>query len=405
MVNVFSPVNEAMMLSSYPMKQIEPVVNFLLQLRCSMYFQADAANSFWTVSMYPPPTYRTLFSMYDGQRQYLRMGQALCSTPHKYAWMKNIFSGYIAAPNTKPTFNNFSSRAFECFVDHNFGAHSNFFSQFEFLYNDYFPHLMWGELTLKEIKSRFFLNKINPLEYESHSSSLRPTLDKVKTIREYPRTTCLAEIEQYLYLTIFLQQFIPRWVLHARILQEAVQYTKHSDGTINQSWIPNSRSRYPKNVGCGLKGHTRQETAFRAVKTSIIGTVVYRGDKTKQYHWMTDAATYAIGSVLFQLPKVPAETNMSVAMRKKMKLIVVISQWLSSAETRYLTMERKELAIGESLGKVQWLIFTSPYTKKVYTDHSVLVGLLKKDDPYRRIVRWQVTLSEYNIKYIPIPGT
>jgi len=151
------------MLSSYPMKQNEPVVNTLMQLRYSMYAQADAANSFWAVPMYPSHAYRTSFSMYDRQWQYLRIGQELCSAPHTYTRMKNIFSGYIPALNTEPTFNNCSSRAFECFVDHNFGAHSNFFSQFEFLHNVYFPRLMWAELTLKESKSCFFLDKLNLL--------------------------------------------------------------------------------------------------------------------------------------------------------------------------------------------------------------------------------------------------
>jgi len=111
-----------------------------------------------------------------------------------------------------------------------------------------------------------------------------------------------------------------------------------------------------------------------------------------------------MGSVLFQLPKVPAKTNISVAMRKEIKLIVFISKWLVSAETRYWRTEREELAILESQGKVQWLIFGSPYTTKVYTDHSLLVGLLKKDDSNRRIVKWQVTLSKYNIKYLRICG-
>ena len=46
MVHVFCPVNEATMLSSYPMKPIEPVINNLMQSKYSIYFQADAANGF-----------------------------------------------------------------------------------------------------------------------------------------------------------------------------------------------------------------------------------------------------------------------------------------------------------------------------------------------------------------------
>jgi len=404
MVHVFCPVNEATMLSSYRMKWIEPVINNLMLSKYSIYFQADAANGFWAVPMYPPHGYRTSFSTYDGEWQYLRMGQGHSGAPQTYTRMKDIFSRYISAPNPEPTLNKSSSRAFECFVDEDFGAHPHFSSQFEFLHNHYFPRLMWARLTLKGSKSRFFLNKISPRGYESDGSGLWPSLDKVKAIWEYPQPTCLAEIERFLYLTIFLRQFIPGRVKHGRILKEAVQYTDNSDGIMNRTWIPNGKRRHPKRVECGMQWKGKQETAFTAVKMSIIGNVVYGDDETKQYHLMTDASTYAIGSVLFQLPNVAAGTNMSVTMRKEMKVIMFISKRLLSAETRYTTTEREALAILRYLEEVRWLILGSPYTTKVYTDYSALVSLLKKDDAHRRIIRWQVRLSEYDIEYIHIPG-
>jgi len=102
-----------------------------------------------------------------------------------------------------------------------------------------------------------------------------------------------------------------------------------------------------------MKWKEWQETAFTCVKTSIIENVVYSGDETKQYHLMTDASKYAIGGVLFQLPNVPAGANMSVAMRKEMKVIMFISKRLLSAETRYSTTEREALAILICLEKVR----------------------------------------------------
>jgi len=96
--------------------------------------------------------------------------------------MKDIFSGYIPAPDPEPTLNKCSPGAFECFVDDDFGAHLDFASQFDFLHNHYFPCLLWAKLTPKDSKSGFFLDKINPLEYSSDGSGLRSSLDKVKAI-------------------------------------------------------------------------------------------------------------------------------------------------------------------------------------------------------------------------------
>ena len=133
---------------------------------------------------------------------------------------------------------------------------------------------------------------------------------------------------------------------------------------------------------CSLKWKKKQDTSFTAIKTSIIENVVYGGDETQQYHLMTDASTYAIGGVLFQLPNIPAGTTMSVAMRKKRKIIMFISKWLLPAETRYSTTEREALAILRCLEEVRWLILGSPYPTKVYTDHSAPVSLLKKNDAH-----------------------
>jgi len=163
MVHVFCPVNEATMLSSYPKKRIEPVINNLMQSKYSIYFQADAANGFLGVPMYPSHPYLTSLSTYDRQWKYFRMGQGLSCPPQLSIRMKDILGGYIPAPNPKPWLNKSSSGAFECFVDDDFGAHSDFSSQFEFLHHHCFPRLIWANLMLKGSKSRFFLDKIGPL--------------------------------------------------------------------------------------------------------------------------------------------------------------------------------------------------------------------------------------------------
>jgi len=182
MVHVFCPINSATMVSSYPMRRIEPVINNLMQARFSIYFQADAANGFWAVRMNTKHAYRTDFATHNGQWQYLRMGQGLAGAPLTYARLKDLFCGAIPVPNLELCLNRCSEGAFECFVDDDFGAHTNFTSLFNFLHNHYFPRLLWAKITLKDSKSGFFLEKINPLGYESDGSGLRPSLDKVKAI-------------------------------------------------------------------------------------------------------------------------------------------------------------------------------------------------------------------------------
>jgi len=74
------------------------------------------------------------------------------------------------------------------------------------------------------------------------------------------------------------------------------------------------------------------------------------------------------------------------------------------AETRYSTTEREALAVLRCLEEVRWLILGSRFPTIIYTDHQALVSLLKKDDAYGRIARWQVRLSEYDVEYQHILG-
>jgi len=119
---------------------------------------------------------------------------------------------------------------------------------------------------------------------------------------------------------------------------------------------------------------------------------------------MTDASIHAIGGVLFQLPNTPAGTSLTTKTRKEMKIIMFLSKRLIAVETRYSTTEREALAILRCLEEVRWLVLGSPYPTKVYTDYKALLGLLRKDDPHGRIVRWQIRLAEYDVQYIHIAG-
>ena len=403
MVHVFCPINGATILSGYPMKRIEPVVNNLMQSGFHSYFQADAANGYWAVAMYPPHSYRTAFSTHNGQWQYLRMGQGLAGAPQTYARLKDIVSGEIPEPDPEPCLSRCTTGAFEYFVDDDFGGFPNFKSQFDFLHNHYFPQLAWAKLSLQGRKCGFFLDKISPLGYSSNGSGLRPSLDKAGAIRDYPRPTNANEVEAFVYMTIYLRQFIPGRAEHARILKEAIVYRPLHESEKNKSAQPGKRGK-PVKVACGLKWGQEQERSFRAVKKAIIENVVYGGDDSKQYHLMTDASINALGGVLFQLPNLPAGTKFTVSTRAEMRVIMFISKRFLPVETRYSTKEREALVILRCLEEVRWLVLGSPFPTKVYTDHRALLGLLRKDDAYGRIVRWQVRLAEYDIEYIHIPG-
>jgi len=227
MVHVFCPVNAATVNHSYPMRRIEQIINNLGKAQLSVYLQADAANGFWAVPLYPPHAYKTAFSTSIGQFQYIRMGQGLSGVPQTYARLKDIFAGPIPEPHPERALSRISSGAFAYFVDDDFAAHPSVAAQLHFMHYSYFPRLAWAKITLNPAKSGFLLDKISPLGVHSDGKGLRPSIDKVGAIRDYPTPTCQGEVERFIYMTTYLRYFIPGRVEHTRILKRAIKYQEN----------------------------------------------------------------------------------------------------------------------------------------------------------------------------------
>jgi hypothetical protein len=222
MVHVYCPINDATIMTGYPMKRIEPVINNLLQPGFSLFFQVDAANGYWAVPLAPQHAYKTAFDTHMGQYHYLRKGQGLAGAPQTYSRLKDIMAEPIPSPNPEPALSNTEiPGAFEVFVDDDYGAHHTFDDQYKFLHTKYFPRLAWSGLTAKPKKSGFFLKKISPLGFEASKDGRRPSSDKVKAIAEYPEPTSLDEVCAFLAITTYLRHFIPGRADLAVILKEA----------------------------------------------------------------------------------------------------------------------------------------------------------------------------------------
>ena len=131
MVHVYVPINAATVPNSYPMKRIETVLNGLMRPGLTVYFQADACNGYWAVPLAQEHAYKTAFGTHRGQYHYLRMGQGLSGAPQTYTRLKDILAGPIPEPNAEPALENFTIEdgSFQCFMDDDFGAHRDFFSQ------------------------------------------------------------------------------------------------------------------------------------------------------------------------------------------------------------------------------------------------------------------------------------
>ena len=64
-------------------------------------------------------------------------------------------------------------------------------------------------MTLTPKKTRFFSTTIDLLGYELQKEGLRPAIDKIAKIRDYPVPKNERELNTFLYTMTYLKRFIP----------------------------------------------------------------------------------------------------------------------------------------------------------------------------------------------------
>ncbi|KAI5810994.1 hypothetical protein DFH27DRAFT_461732, partial [Peziza echinospora] len=100
--------------------------------------------------------------------------------------------------------------------------------------------------------------------------------------------------------------------------------------------------------------------------------VLYGGDEDLQYHLAVDVSSHGFGGVLYQL-KGGREGEVSNAKnRHKESVIMYISQRFGGGEQKYAILEKEVLGALRCLEEARWLVASSKYPVKLYTNRGAL---------------------------------
>lgn len=130
---------------------------------------------------------------------------------------------------------------------------------------------------------------------------LRPSVDKVAAIRDYPVPSDVPALERFFHISMYLRQWVPERSDHTKILNTAIPYNINSIGARRDlvlHWKP------------------EHDASFDHIKDCIVNNVVWGDDPTMQYHLSIDASNLCIGTVLFQLEGPPPGTVASLQYRE-----------------------------------------------------------------------------------------
>ena len=125
--------------------------------------------------------------------------------------------------------------------------------------------------------------------------------------------------------------------------------------------------------------------SFSRLKEALVSAPILQPpDWDQPFELMCDASDYAIGAVLGQRKD------------KKPVAICYASKVLDPAQINYTTTEKELLAVVYALEKFRSYLVGSRII--IYTDHAALRYLLSKKDAKPRLIRWILSLQEFDIE-------
>lgn len=136
------------------------------------------------------------------------------------------------------------------------------------------------------------------------------------------------------------------------------------------------------------------QKAFETLRDALTKTpILTHFDPAAEHELRTDASSYAVGAVFFQIHEDPERSG----------VISYYSKTLNAAQKRYSTTERELLAAHMAIMEFKHYLLGKRFT--LITDHSPLRLLQTHKDPHHRLARWVANLMQFDFVVKPIRGS
>jgi hypothetical protein len=232
-----------------------------------------------------------------------------------------------------------------------------------------FERLKKASFTLNVAKCHFAQDQGEYLGHTVGRSGSKPSENKVKVIRSYPRPRNIREVRTFLGLSGYYRQYIPR---HAELAKPLTALSRKESSF------------------CWTEA---QEDLFQKPKEVIISDPVLAYlsmDPAHEYQLHTDASDVGISAVLAQVQD------------GQERPVCFASRQLNSAEGKLLVTEKELLAVVFATKQFRCYLYGRPFT--LVTEYRALCWLLKLKDPSAKVTHWALRLSEFHYMVEQRPG-
>jgi len=233
-----------------------------------------------------------------------------------------------------------------------------------------FQLLLKLDLYLRPTKCSFNQTSVEYLGLIISKGELRMDPMKLKAVQDWPKPKKVKDIQQFLGFCNFYRRFVQDYSILA---QPLFDLTKKDTPW---AWT-----------------HL-QETAFTALQHALTSVpVLILPDYDKPFTLITDASTYATGSILEQDDALG-----------RLHPVTFYSKSLQPAECNYEIHDKELLAIIHALKHFCHYLQGSAHQTKIFSDHANLKYFTTKQTLTRCQARWSLFLGTFDYVIIPKPG-
>lgn len=347
----YRKLNENIQDDKFPLPNITEILD---SLSGSIYFShLDLSSGYYQIPLNPENRKYTAFCTNLGQYQMKRLPMGLKISP-------SAFSRVMSVAMSGLTFE-------KCFIYLDdlivFGRNLEMHNKHLI---DVFERLRKVNLKLNPSKCQFLKKEILYLGHVISSEGILPDPEKVSVLQNYPIPKNADEVRRFVAFCNYYRKFIPSF----------------ANITIPLNKLTRKNSTFFWSKEC--------QNSFNILKEAMISPPILQYpdfSPENEFILQTDASGIAIGAVL---------TN------KDLKPIAYASRPLNSSEINYPTIEKELLAIVWSVKYFRPYLYGRHFTIK--TDHKPLVYLFGMKDPSSRLMKFRLTLEEYDFKIEYVKG-
>lgn len=186
-------LNEVTRKDAYPLPRIDDCLDCLEKAK---YFSVmDLQTGFYQISVKPAERHKTAFVTRSGLYEYRKMAMGLCNAPSTFQrCMELVMRGL-------------QWQSLLVYLDDLILFNETFDRHIEQL-EEVFTRLRNSGLKLKPSKCDFFKTEVTFLGYVVSENGVKPDMDKVKSIKEWPVPKCTTDIRSFLGLCSYYRRFI-----------------------------------------------------------------------------------------------------------------------------------------------------------------------------------------------------